>query len=134
MNIYQAGLRALRRAVEQLRPLVPGFVLVDGREIPDLGIPQSAYPKGDAFVTSIAAASIVAKCHRDALMRELDDALSGVRLRAPHGLRDARPSRGAARRTARRRSTGARSRRSRGDAREPRGSSASSTSPARRTR
>src|SRR5262249_10677521 len=34
--------------------------------------PQSAYPKGDAFVTSIAAASIVAKCHRDALMRELD--------------------------------------------------------------
>jgi ribonuclease HII len=72
VNIYQAGLRALRRAVEQLRPLVPGFVLVDGREIPDLGIPQSAYPKGDAFVTSIAAASIVAKCHRDALMRQLD--------------------------------------------------------------
>jgi ribonuclease HII len=72
VNIYQAGLRALRRAVEQLLPLVPGFVLVDGREIPDLGIPQSAYPKGDAFVTSIAAASIVAKCHRDALMRALD--------------------------------------------------------------
>jgi ribonuclease HII len=72
VNIYQAGLRALRRAVEQLAPLVPGFVLVDGREIPDLGIPQSAYPKGDSFVTSIAAASIVAKCHRDALMRQLD--------------------------------------------------------------
>jgi ribonuclease HII len=74
VNIYQAGLRALRRAVEQLSPLVPGFVLVDGREIPELGIPQSAYPKGDAFVTSIAAASIVAKCHRDALMRTLDAA------------------------------------------------------------
>jgi ribonuclease HII len=74
VNIYQAGLRALRRAVEQLLPVVPGFVLVDGREIPDLGIPQSAYPKGDAFVTSIAAASIVAKCHRDALMRQLDAA------------------------------------------------------------
>jgi ribonuclease HII len=72
VNIYQAGLRALRHAVEELAPLVPGFVLVDGREIPDLGIPQSAYPKGDAFVTSIAAASIVAKCHRDALMRQLD--------------------------------------------------------------
>src|SRR5262249_46375633 len=71
-NIYQAGLRALRRAGELLRPLVPGFVLVDGREIPDLTIPQSAYPKGDVFVTSIAAASIVAKCHRDALMRQLD--------------------------------------------------------------
>jgi ribonuclease HII len=72
LNIYQAGLLALRRAVEALRPLVPGFVLVDGREIPDLGLPQSAYPKGDAFVTSIAAASIVAKCHRDALMTDLD--------------------------------------------------------------
>jgi ribonuclease HII len=72
INIYQAGLCALRRAVEGLLPLVPGFVLVDGREIPDLGIPQSAYPKGDVFVASIAAASIVAKCHRDALMRDLD--------------------------------------------------------------
>ncbi len=72
VNIYQAGLRALRRAVAQLLPLVPGFVLVDGREIPELDIPQSAYPKGDTFVTSIAAASIVAKCHRDALMRQLD--------------------------------------------------------------
>ena len=72
VNIYQAGLLALRRAVEQLRPLVPGFVLVDGREIPELGIPQSAYPKGDAFVASIAAASIVAKTHRDALMQTLD--------------------------------------------------------------
>jgi ribonuclease HII len=47
-------------------------VLVDGREIPSLPMPQSAYPKGDAFVTSIAAASIVAKVHRDALMRALD--------------------------------------------------------------
>ena len=72
VNIYQAGLLALHRAVDALRPLVPGFVLVDGREIPGLGLPQSAYPKGDAFVASIAAASIVAKCHRDALMGELD--------------------------------------------------------------
>jgi ribonuclease HII len=72
VNIYQAGLRALRRAVEALAPVVPGYVLVDGREIPGLAMPQSAYPKGDAFVCSIAAASIVAKVHRDALMRELD--------------------------------------------------------------
>src|SRR5215831_18224654 len=71
VNIYQAGLCALRRAVEAL-DVVPGFVLVDGREIPDLPIPQSAYPKGDSFVCSIAAASIVAKVHRDALMRDLD--------------------------------------------------------------
>jgi ribonuclease HII len=76
LNIYQAGLCALRRAVEALS-LVPGFVLVDGREIPDLAIPQSAYPKGDAFVCSIAAASIVAKVHRDAIMRDLDQRYPG---------------------------------------------------------
>jgi ribonuclease HII len=72
LNIYQAGLEAMRRALAALAPLVPGFVLVDGREIPGLAIPQSAYPKGDAFVCSIAAASIVAKVYRDALMLELD--------------------------------------------------------------
>lgn len=71
VNIYQAGLCALRRAVEALG-VVPGYVLVDGREIPGLAMPQSAYPKGDSFVCSIAAASIVAKVHRDAIMRELD--------------------------------------------------------------
>ncbi|HZP40496.1 MAG TPA: ribonuclease HII [Candidatus Binatia bacterium] len=71
VNIYQAGLLALRRAVEAL-DVVPGYVLVDGREIPGLAMPQSAYPKGDSFVCSIAAASIVAKVHRDAIMRELD--------------------------------------------------------------
>jgi len=74
VNIYQAGLRALRRAVEALAPaIVPGFVLVDGREIPGLSMPQSAYPKGDGFVASIAAASIVAKVYRDAIMRRLHD-------------------------------------------------------------
>jgi len=72
VNIYRAGLLACRRAVEALS-LVPGFVLVDGREIPGLPMPQSAYPKGDGFVCSIAAASIVAKVHRDALMRTLDE-------------------------------------------------------------
>jgi ribonuclease HII len=76
LNIYQAGLCALRRAVEAL-PVVPGFVLVDGREIPGLPMPQSAYPKGDSFVCSIAAASIVAKVHRDAIMRELDGRYPG---------------------------------------------------------
>ena len=76
LNIYQAGLRALRGAVEALAVL-PGFVLVDGREIPGLTMPQSAYPKGDSFVCSIAAASIVAKVHRDAIMRELDGRYPG---------------------------------------------------------
>jgi ribonuclease HII len=76
LNIYRAGLAACRRAVDAL-PLVPGFVLVDGREIPDLPMPQSAYPKGDSFVCSIAAASIVAKVYRDALMRALDGRYPG---------------------------------------------------------
>ena len=71
VNIYQAGLLACRRAVEALAP-APGYVLVDGREIPGLPMPQSAYPKGDGFVCSIAAASIVAKVYRDALMCALD--------------------------------------------------------------
>src|SRR5437016_1209831 len=77
LNIYQAGLAACRRALDALRPLVPGYVLVDGREIPDLPMPQSAYPKGDSFVCSIAAASIVAKVYRDALMRALDGRYPG---------------------------------------------------------
>ena len=71
INIYQARMAALRRAVEDL-PKPPEFVLVDGREIPELAHPQAAYVKGDSFVASIAAASIVAKVHRDAYMRELD--------------------------------------------------------------
>jgi ribonuclease HII len=72
LNIYHAAMKAKRAALAALAPLVPGFVLVDGREIPGLGVPQSAYPKGDAFVLSIAAASIVAKVYRDAVMRTLE--------------------------------------------------------------
>jgi ribonuclease HII len=71
INIYQARMEALRRAVGDLAAPVD-FVLVDGREIPHLGYKQSAYVKGDTFVASIAAASIVAKVHRDAYMRDLD--------------------------------------------------------------
>jgi ribonuclease HII len=76
LNIYQAGLCACRRAIAALG-IEPGFVLVDGREIPDLPVPQTAYPKGDSFVSSIAAASIVAKVHRDALMRDFDTRYPG---------------------------------------------------------
>jgi len=71
LNVYRAGQEAMRRALAALAPLVPDYLLVDGREVPRLGIPQSAYPKGDAFVASIAAASIVAKVHRDAIMCDL---------------------------------------------------------------
>ena len=61
----------MRRALGALVPTAPDYLLVDGREVPRLGIPQSAYPKGDSFVASIAAASIVAKERRDAIMRDL---------------------------------------------------------------
>lgn len=71
LNVYHAGLLAMRRAVEGLAEQ-PDHVLVDARRIPGLDVPQSAYIKGDARSLSIAAASIVAKTHRDALMERLD--------------------------------------------------------------
>ncbi len=71
LNIYQAGLEAMRRALADL-PVVPEEVLVDGRHIPGLEVPQRRYVRGDSLVYSIAAASIVAKVYRDARMHELD--------------------------------------------------------------
>lgn len=71
LNIYQAGLKAMRLALESL-PFAPDHVVVDARHIPGVTMPQTRYGHGDAFVYSIAAASIVAKVHRDALMRRLD--------------------------------------------------------------
>ena len=71
VNIYQAALLAMRRAVEAL-PMVPQHVLVDAREVPGLPMPQNPFNKGDGINFSIAAASIVAKTHRDRLMTELD--------------------------------------------------------------
>lgn len=70
LNVYHAALLAMRRAVEAL-PERPEHLLVDAREV-DLPIPQNRFDKGDGINFSIAAASIVAKTHRDALMAELD--------------------------------------------------------------
>ena len=71
LNIYQAGLQAMRRAVLAL-PFLPDHVVVDARRIPELGIPQTRYVRADAIVYSVAAASIIAKVHRDGLMRACD--------------------------------------------------------------
>jgi len=71
LNIYHAGLLAMRRAVEGL-PSQPDFVLVDARRIPYCASPQRGIIKGDALSASIAAASIIAKTTRDALMCEFD--------------------------------------------------------------
>lgn len=66
INILQATMLAMRRAVEGLR-LRPAQVLVDGNRLPVLKVPAEAIVQGDATVTSIAAASILAKVHRDRL-------------------------------------------------------------------
>lgn len=71
INIYHAGLLAMRRAVEGLSP-APDFVLVDARKIPGITQPQRGIIKGDALSLSIAAGAILAKTTRDHLMNELD--------------------------------------------------------------
>jgi ribonuclease HII len=70
LNILQATLLAMRRAVEGLR-LRPGLVLVDGNRLPTLPMPAEAIVKGDAKVPAISAASILAKVHRDRLCLQL---------------------------------------------------------------
>jgi ribonuclease HII len=72
LNILQATLLAMRRAVEGLR-LKPAMVLVDGNRLPLLKIPAEAIVKGDAKVKAISAASILAKVHRDRLCHRLHD-------------------------------------------------------------
>jgi ribonuclease HII len=76
LNIYQAGLLAMRRAVDGLG-VQPDFVLVDARTIPHCPYPQRGIVHGDALSASIAAASIIAKTTRDAWMVELDRMYSG---------------------------------------------------------
>lgn len=72
INILQATMLAMRRAVEGLR-LKPAKVLVDGNRLPTLRVPAEAIVKGDAKVASISAASILAKVHRDAWCRQLHE-------------------------------------------------------------
>ena len=71
LNILQASLLAMRRAVEGLR-LVPRRVLVDGNQLPVLNMPAAAIVCGEAKVPAISAASILAKVYRDRLCLALD--------------------------------------------------------------
>lgn len=71
LNILQASLLAMRRAVEDLG-IVPAHLLVDGKFTIPMDIPQTALVRGESRSASIAAASIVAKETRDRMMRELD--------------------------------------------------------------
>jgi len=70
LNILQASLLAMRRAVEQLA-VTPQLVLVDGLHRPRLTIPVRAIVRGDATMAEIAAASILAKVARDTEMLAL---------------------------------------------------------------
>lgn len=67
INIFGATKRAMCRAITQLIP-VPEMVLIDAISLADIAIPQQALIKGDTLSISIAAASILAKVKRDAIM------------------------------------------------------------------
>ncbi len=70
LNILQASLLAMRRAVEALS-ILPAEILVDGLHVPKVSMPARAIVKGDATVPAISAASILAKVARDELLVEL---------------------------------------------------------------
>ena len=84
INIRRASLLAMRRAVEQLA-LSPDFLLIDGRDTIDWDCPQQAVIEGDARSLSIAAASVLAKVHRDRLLVELDRQFPGYGLASHKG-------------------------------------------------
>ena len=79
LNVYWAGILALERAVRALAPR-PEHVLVDARALRGLDLPQRGIVHGDALSLTIAAASILAKTARDALMTELDSRHPGYGL------------------------------------------------------
>lgn len=73
LNILQASLEAMRRAVHSL-DIRPDFLLIDGNmDLPGIDIPQRAIIKGDATCHSIATASIIAKTTRDAYMARIHE-------------------------------------------------------------
>jgi ribonuclease HII len=84
INIRRASLLAMRMAVEQLAVapdyLLPDYLLIDGRDTIDWPCPQQAVIGGDAKSLSIAAASVLAKVHRDRLLVELDAVYPGYGL------------------------------------------------------
>ncbi len=84
LNIYQAGLLAMRRAIDALS-ITPDFCLIDARNLPNLPVQQRGIIHGDALSLTIAAASIIAKTTRDAHMAELDALHPGYGLRAHKG-------------------------------------------------
>jgi ribonuclease HII len=79
INILQASLLAMQRAVQALDPLAE-LALIDGNRCPQLSCPARAVVKGDSRVAAISAASIIAKVARDREMVALDREYPGYGL------------------------------------------------------
>jgi ribonuclease HII len=77
LNILQASLLAMRRAVGDLGVPMPDLALVDGNREPEMPCTVRTVVKGDGLSLSIAAASIAAKVTRDRLMSDLDQRFPG---------------------------------------------------------
>jgi ribonuclease HII len=78
-GIVPATRLAMQRAIDCLTP-APQHLLIDAVRLPRINLPQQSLIKGDARVLSIAAASVLAKTARDALMQELDITYPGYSL------------------------------------------------------
>ncbi|MFZ0744995.1 MAG: ribonuclease HII [Terracidiphilus sp.] len=79
INIRRASLLAMRMAVEQLA-VIPDYLLIDGCDTIEWNCPQQSVIQGDGTSLSIAAASVLAKVHRDRLLVELDSVFPGYGL------------------------------------------------------
>ncbi len=84
INIRNASLLAMRRAVEQLA-LTPDYLLIDGVDTIEFPCPQQAVIQGDGTSFSIAAASVLAKVYRDRMIVELDAEFPGYGLASHKG-------------------------------------------------
>ena len=84
INILQASLLAMERAVQALDP-APEYVLVDGNRLPQWSYPSEPVVRGDDRVPAIAAASILAKVHRDTMLIALDTQYPGYGFAAHKG-------------------------------------------------
>ena len=79
INIRNASLLAMRLAIQQIAP-APDYLLIDGLDTIDWPCPQQAVVQGDSTSFSIAAASVLAKVHRDRLLVEYDAVYPGYGL------------------------------------------------------
>ncbi|HJS50931.1 MAG TPA: ribonuclease HII [Pyrinomonadaceae bacterium] len=73
INILEATKVAMAKAIENLKPTAD-YLLIDALRLKQISIPQKSIIKGDSIAFSIAAASVIAKTHRDALMKTYDTA------------------------------------------------------------